>query len=350
MMSSSSSTTTTTTNQRPNGCPPSTRRTRVSVVNANRILKASIPIGNDKTVELIGRSWAADCTAFVVPALDLALDAGYPVHGRRMKSVFITHTHTDHCHHVTHLKSRSKPPDVYLPLPSVPRLEHFIDVAQQLTSNLTPEQYADIAWDTCYVPRGVQPGNRLIVNEKRGLICHVVSCDHTVPCVGFCFSQRKCALKPEFRGLPGREIGKLRKEGVEVTEETEQPLFCFLGDTTASILRDGPDAERILACPTVIIECSFLTDDCRENATRSKHVLWSDLRPHVVSHPDTTFVLTHFSHRWSTEEVGDFFAREDLPNVVPWIPSSNQAGLHCWPVGEEQEKEEPPIDEVWSHF
>jgi ribonuclease Z len=154
--------------------------------------------------------------------------------------------------------------------------------------------------------------------------------------------------------LPGQEIGRLRKNGVAVTEETEQPLFCFLGDTTVSILQDddnGSDAERIFACPTVIIECSFLTDDCRENAARSRHVLWSDLRPHIVSHPDTTFVLTHFSHRWSTSEVADFFAREDLPNVVPWIPSSvNHAGggLCCQPVVGGAEPQQ--IDEVWSHF
>jgi ribonuclease BN (tRNA processing enzyme) len=114
----------------------------VEIGNANRVLRGKIPIGQGKTVELIGRSWAADSTTFVVPSLGLALDAGYPVHGKRMDSVLMTHCHTDHCHHLTHLKSGSKPPTIYLPTEAVAKAEHFLDVAQQLTSNLTPDEYA----------------------------------------------------------------------------------------------------------------------------------------------------------------------------------------------------------------
>ena len=317
----------------------------VAIANANRVLRASIPIDtkSGKTVELVGRSWAGDSTSFVVPSLGLALDAGYVVHAKRMDSVFITHCHTDHCHHMTHLKSLTKPPNVYLPAETTYRMENFLNVSQQLTSNLTPEEYNDIEWSTCYTLHGVKAGDRIIVNKKRGLICHVVPCDHRVPCVGYCFSQTKQELRKEYQGMPGPEIGKLSKQGVSVTTEVEQPLFCFLGDTTTSIL-DGPYAERILSCPTVIIECTFLTDDCRENAERTKHVLWSDLKPHIESHPETTFVLIHFSHRWSVQDVSDFFRKEALSNVIPWIPS-NDIGLTCQPVNGSV-----VVDEVWSHF
>ena len=162
-----------------------------------------------------------------------------------MNSVFITHAHTDHIHHITHLKSRSKPPNIYLPTQSVAKAEHFIDVAQQLTSNLTPEEFAEFQWDTSYIMKGVQSKDKIVVDKKRGLICNVVHCDHTVPCVGYCFAQVKQSLKPEYKGLPGREIGKLRKQGVQVTAEEEQPLFCFLGDTSTSILEDPETANRI---------------------------------------------------------------------------------------------------------
>ena len=89
------------------------RNALVEIGNANRILRGKIPIGNGKTVELIGRSWAADSTAFVIPSLGIALDAGYPVYGKRMNSIFITHVHTDHCHYITHMKSITKPPNIY---------------------------------------------------------------------------------------------------------------------------------------------------------------------------------------------------------------------------------------------
>ncbi|KAL7527038.1 hypothetical protein ACHAWF_002009 [Thalassiosira exigua] len=133
--------------------------------------------------------------------------------------------------------------------------------------------------------------------------------------------------------MPGPEIGRLRKQGVSVTKEVKNPLFCFLGDTTTSIL-DRPDAERIFSCPTVIIECTFLKEDFRDNADQTKHVIWNDLRPHIVSHPNTTFVLIHFSHRWPVKEVSDFFREEQLLNAIPWIPSESD-GL---------------VEEVYSHF
>ena len=244
---------------------------------------------------------------------------------------------------MTHLKSLTKPPNVYLPAECTHKMTNFIDVAQQLTSNLSLEEYNNIQWRTGYVLHGVNAGDRIVVNKKRGLVCHVVQCDHRVPCVGYCFSQTKQELRDEYKGLPGPEIGKLRKQGVSVSREVEKPLFCFLGDTGTSIL-EGPDADRIFACPTIIIECTFLSDDCTENAERTKHVLWSSLRPHIVSHPDTTFVLIHFSHRWSVQDVSKFFQKEALPNVMPWIPS-NDVGLICQPAGEGV-----VVGEVWSRF
>mmetsp|Transcript_15828 Transcript_15828/g.34682 ORF Transcript_15828/g.34682 Transcript_15828/m.34682 type:complete len:341 (+) Transcript_15828:67-1089(+) len=330
----------------------------VEVANGNRILKAKIPIerrttnnhNNEntekkiKTVELIGRSWAADSTAFVIADLDLALDAGYPVHGGRCSSVLITHAHTDHIHHLTHLKSRSKPPNFFLPMESVDNVQKFIDVAQQMTSQLTPEEYETIDWDPCFRLNGASPGERLVIHKKRGIIARTVKCDHSIACLGYCIYEEKSRLKPEYKSLPGREIGKLRKSGVQVIKMEEHALLCFLGDTHASIL-DGPDAEQIFSCPTVIIECSFLTDDCKENAARTKHVCWSELKPHVLSHPQTMFVLTHFSHRWSTAEIIEFFQRENIPNVLPWVPAD--PNLYCRPVGG---AEAEAIDEVWSHF
>ena len=193
--------------------------------------------------------------------------------------------------------------------------------------------------------------------------------DHGVPCVGYCFSRRKQSLKDEYKALTGREIGNLRKQGIEVTEEERIPMFAFLGDTTAqgifgesgdnpatSTERTKQTRNKILACPTVIMECSFLTDDNRDQAARSKHVLWSDLRPHIESNPDVTFVLMHFSHRYSRQEVSDFFAREEnyLPNVVPWIPSQSPridgGGAEENQSGGGVETVPQYCEEVWSHY
>lgn len=121
-------------------------------------------------------------------------------------------------------------------------------------------------------------------------------------------------------------------------------MFCFLGDTTTEILRqESTGSQAILSCPTVIIECSFLTDEHANNAERIKHVLWSKLKPFMDENPETTFVLTYFSsRRWTSEDVSEIL-RDAPANVLPWIPSDT--GLYCCPVGDDGE-----IDEIYIHF
>lgn len=111
-----------------------------------------------------------------------------------MNTALVTHCYTDHIHHIMQLKSRSKPPQIYLPSDSSPKLKHFIDFAQQLTSNLTSEEYEPIPCDVSYVMNGVEGGRMVQIDEKRSLIAHVTECDHGVPCVGYCISQIRQSL------------------------------------------------------------------------------------------------------------------------------------------------------------
>jgi ribonuclease Z len=71
-----------------------------------------------------------------------------------------------------------------------------------------------------------------------------------VPCVGYAFSQRSKALRPEFDELRrrlvrdgrGQEFGRVmarkREEGVEVDAETRRPLFAW-SCPTAGVNDDG---------------------------------------------------------------------------------------------------------------
>jgi hypothetical protein len=49
-------------------------------------------------------------------------------------------------------------------------------------------------------------------------VVEVIQCDHTVPTVGYGFSERRTKLKEQYSALSGAEIGKLRKTGVEVAD------------------------------------------------------------------------------------------------------------------------------------
>ncbi len=55
-------------------------------------------------------------------------------------------------------------------------------------------------------------------------------CDHTVPCIGYCFYESRTRLKNEYKGLSKEEMVQLRKKNVEVSEQAKFPLFAFLGN------------------------------------------------------------------------------------------------------------------------
>ena len=114
------------------------------------------------------------------------------------------------------------------------------------------------------------------------------------------------------------------------------PHVVYFGDTSI----DGLLAleEAIVGFPTVIVESTFLYNEHRgSGADAKKHIAWPELEPVVkrcapdprsycpelvtdqTRHPDITFIVIHFSMRYSAEELKVFFGKVQLPNVVPWI-------------------------------
>lgn len=57
--------------------------------------------------------------------------------------------------------------------------------------------------------------------NKQELEIQVFKCDHTIPTLSFGISEVKQKLKDEYAKLPGKEIGALRKQGVQVCSETD---------------------------------------------------------------------------------------------------------------------------------
>ncbi|HEX2312135.1 MAG TPA: hypothetical protein VHJ17_00250 [Thermomonospora sp.] len=169
-----------------------------------------------------------------------------------------------------------------------------------------------------------------------------MGCRHKVPCVGYCFSETRTVLTPEYEELRsslaaagrGEEFGRLvarrRRAGAEVDREVRRPLFAFLGDTDAGVFEENP---WLFEYPVIVTECTYLGDEHLDRAERIGHTVWSRLRPVVRAHPGNLFVLTHFSLRHSDREILDFFDREladaGLGNVVVWAhPDSRMPEQH----------------------
>lgn len=314
---------------------------------------------------LTGKSRAAWHTSFVIPQLNLLLDAGLCVNKLRPKHVFLTHGHSDHTLLSPAFVKREDPPDIYCPVEMKRVFDDFIlantmlnlgglvgvDDGPAPTPNGTgaaassskpspaspsgpsrtdaaqPDDDSGAApppWLNTHRTHGLRPGSSVALPRHPSVTATAFACDHTVPCLGYAFSQLSRRLRGEYRGLPAAELQRLRRAGdVELTAPHATPVFAFLGDTTAATLGDGGEAEAWLreGVAVVITECSFLYDEHGAQAAKTKHTLWADLEKVVKRWPGTTFVLMHFSLRYSDEDIRRFFKEMADPpgNIVLWV-------------------------------
>ena len=78
----------------------------------------------------------------------------------------------------------------------------------------------------------------------------IIKCFHRVPCVGYGFTEVRDKLKDEYKNIDGKELGKLRKDGVTITEKKEFHIFCYIGDTDLRVLENN----ELLKCKTDDLE------------------------------------------------------------------------------------------------
>jgi ribonuclease Z len=162
----------------------------------------------------------------------------------------------DHVGRLTHFVSRKLPPRFYVPKSVVELTENYLRSGQELTNNAafaTAEEYTKN-----HELIGVANGDAFEIAANGTKIAVAVwSCDHSVPTVGYGFSEIKSKLRKEFVGMKGAEIAKRRAAGDDVNELVKRKMFAFLGDTTHKVFDDHPD---IVTYPVVIVECSFIDE------------------------------------------------------------------------------------------
>ncbi|HEX4812372.1 MAG TPA: MBL fold metallo-hydrolase [Nonomuraea sp.] len=272
---------------------------------------------------LTGYSRANDKTFFHVPELKLALDAGL-AEGRQPETVLLTHTHLDHSKDLDFLAARPAGADIYVPAPALRYVRDYL----RATTELNQAADFDPALATEVRVHGVRPGEEFRIGRHGTHTVRVLESEHKVPSVGYGVAENRRALLPEVEELKatlgpaefGRLVADRRARGVAVDRPVQRPLFAYLGDTHASALGRVPG---LFDHPVVITECTYLDDAELDRARRVGHTVWSQLKPYVEAHPDTVFVLTHFSLRHSDREVLAFFEREGLANVLVWAHSES---------------------------
>ena len=139
----------------------------------------------------------------------------------------------------------------------------------------------------------------------------LIKCTHTIATTGYGFIELRSKLKSEYIGLSQTDIDNIKLTGITITDIIQVPHFCYLGDTDHNVLY--VDKECTLFSPhiekykNILIECTFLYDEDSVTAKKNGHMLWKNLRSYIEMHPDNNFILYHFSMKYKSHEIIDFF-------------------------------------------
>ncbi len=234
-------------------------------------------------------------TCIQVPGWDLCFDIGRcPRSAVNQRHVLFTHAHMDHmggvAFHAATRGMRGMPPPTYL----VPR--ENAKAFGELFAAWRKLDRSRLAHDVVVLGPGdeYRLPNRHIVRPFRS--------PHRVPCQGYGIWSVRNRLRPEFHGLPGREIARLRKEeGVQVSEPFEAPELCFTGDTKIDVIEREPVVGQ---AKVLIMEITFVDDRVSVAQCRSKgHIHLDEIAERAELFQNQAILFTHFSARYSQRDI-----------------------------------------------
>lgn len=238
-----------------------------------------------------------------VEELNLLVDAGDGVtsgllqKARKIKNVFITHPDRDHLHGLpqfVQLNTRDKFPIIHYPKDagSFPAMNQFL-------RKFDPHIEAS-TWI------GIEDGARVAIKQK--IFVEAMRNEHVKSEIGVhkslsykVFEQRH-KLKEEFLSRTSSEIQQLVKErGKEsITEISESNIISFSGDTPVDDYGKWDGSEILLH------EATFLHQaDAKIKLRGNVHSRLDEVVKMVSEIRVGTLILTHFSIRYSREEIDE---------------------------------------------
>jgi ribonuclease Z len=207
-----------------------------------------------------------------------------------MQHVFITHAHLDHSagvpfyagqRHLQGLEGGT----VYLPAESADDMRLILAAYERMTG----------AGKSGIEVVGVSEGDELRFGRSHVVRAH--SATHRVAARAYEFVEVRHHLKPEFAG---RDVARLRREGVVVDEVYETPILFYTGDTDRGILERNT---ALFKAEVLLIECSFIADGHQDRAARYRHIHIDDIADFAERFENQLIILTHFSRRYSRDEI-----------------------------------------------
>lgn len=254
---------------------------------------------------LEGRSRAGHETVFRIRDLGVALDIGRcPDMVVSMQHVFITHTHLDHAAGIPFYAGQRRLQKleggtVYVPAEVADDVRALLAIQEKLTG-------ADFEIEV----RGLMAGDEARFGRTHVVRAHTAP--HRVAARAYEFLERRHHLRDEFANATRDEIAKLRRERVKVDEEHLWPVLFYTGDTDRGLLEQ---CDAAFKAEVLMIECSFVIDGHQDRAAKYRHIHIDDIADFADRFENQLIVLTHFSRRYSREEIRDQVRRR-LPAML----------------------------------
>ena len=239
-------------------------------------------------------------TSLHAPELDCLFDVGTVARSIACAgNILVSHAHADHIGAlpavlgVRGLLGRA-PPRLFVPSAVAPIVESTLAEFSRLQRYpLSVELEA------------VNPGDQYQL--RRDLSVRVFRTHHSVPSVGYQLFRQVQKLKPEYLGLPGREIAKRRQAGEALFDSVEHLELAYATDTLIRVLDTHPS---LLKTRVLVLECSFI--DERKSLAESRagcHIHLDELAERASEFENEHLVLMHFSQMAHPDEVRETLAR-----------------------------------------
>ncbi|KAK4487257.1 hypothetical protein RD792_006140 [Penstemon davidsonii] len=243
-----------------------------------------------------GLSIAGHETCVILPTLNCAFDIGKcPQRAVSQQFLFISHGHMDHIgglpmYVATRGLYRMASPTIIVPKVIKENVEKIFEAHRAMDQS-----------ELKHTLIGLDVGEEFCL--RKDLIVRAFKTYHVIPSQGYIVYSVKQKLKPEYIGLSGAEIKKLKFSGVEITNTYTSPEIAFTGDTTSDFIIDSDNVDvlkaKILIMESTYVENSNTVEDAREYG----HTHLSEIINYADKFDNKAILLIHFSARYQLDVI-----------------------------------------------